>query len=178
METTSGDVTGAVGGVPDLDVVLLHQDLGPLSALDLIRDLGIRHPYVAVILVVEETTAEVFGQAMAAGARGVVASEPTLSELQNRVAGAGEWARTMRRHLDSSQAVTVPGRMGAMVAVCGAKGGTGTTTIAVHLAVALAETGRSRAHVVGHDWGSLVAWTLAGIRPELVRTVTGISVPL
>ena len=27
---------------------------------------------------------------------------------------------------------------------------------------ALAETGRSRAHVVGHDWGAIVAWTLAG----------------
>ncbi len=42
---------------------------------------------------------------------------------------------------------------------------------------ALARTGRPRAHVVGHDWGALVAWTLAGSRPELVRTVTGISVP-
>jgi pimeloyl-ACP methyl ester carboxylesterase len=42
---------------------------------------------------------------------------------------------------------------------------------------ALAETGRPRAHVVGHDWGSLVAWALAGSRPELLRTVTGISVP-
>ena len=42
---------------------------------------------------------------------------------------------------------------------------------------ALAGTGRSRAHVVGHDWGAIVAWALAGLRPELVRTVTGISVP-
>jgi pimeloyl-ACP methyl ester carboxylesterase len=42
---------------------------------------------------------------------------------------------------------------------------------------ALAETGRPRAHVVGHDWGSLVAWALAGSRPELLHTVTGISVP-
>jgi pimeloyl-ACP methyl ester carboxylesterase len=42
---------------------------------------------------------------------------------------------------------------------------------------ALAETGRSRAHVVGHDWGAIVAWTLAGSRPELVQTVTGISAP-
>jgi pimeloyl-ACP methyl ester carboxylesterase len=32
-------------------------------------------------------------------------------------------------------------------------------------------------HVVGHDWGALVAWTLAAHRPELVRTVTGVSVP-
>ena len=40
---------------------------------------------------------------------------------------------------------------------------------------ALAGTGR--AHVVGHDWGAVVAWALAGRRPQLVRTVTGISVP-
>ncbi len=42
---------------------------------------------------------------------------------------------------------------------------------------ALAETGRPRAHVVGHDWGAVVAWALAGVRPELVATVTGLSVP-
>jgi len=42
---------------------------------------------------------------------------------------------------------------------------------------ALAQTGRPRAHVVGHDWGAIVAWTLAGSRPELVQTVTGISAP-
>ena len=42
---------------------------------------------------------------------------------------------------------------------------------------ALAETGRSRAHVVGHDWGAIVAWMLAASRPDLVRTVTGVSVP-
>jgi pimeloyl-ACP methyl ester carboxylesterase len=42
---------------------------------------------------------------------------------------------------------------------------------------ALAETGHTQAHVVGHDWGAVVAWALAGSRPELVRTVTGVSVP-
>jgi pimeloyl-ACP methyl ester carboxylesterase len=41
----------------------------------------------------------------------------------------------------------------------------------------LAETGQARAHVVGHDWGAAVAWTLAGARPELIATVTGISTP-
>jgi pimeloyl-ACP methyl ester carboxylesterase len=43
--------------------------------------------------------------------------------------------------------------------------------------VALAEAGRPRAHVVGHDWGAVVAWALAGYRPELVRTVTAVSGP-
>lgn len=32
-------------------------------------------------------------------------------------------------------------------------------------------------HVVGHDWGALVAWQLAGRHPERLRTLTAVSVP-
>lgn len=32
-------------------------------------------------------------------------------------------------------------------------------------------------HVVGHDWGSVVAWFLASGHPDLVRTLTSVSVP-
>lgn len=32
-------------------------------------------------------------------------------------------------------------------------------------------------HLVGHDWGAAVAWGLAGARPELVRSLTSVSVP-
>jgi pimeloyl-ACP methyl ester carboxylesterase len=34
-----------------------------------------------------------------------------------------------------------------------------------------------RAHVVGHDWGANVAWTLAAWHPDRVRTLTAVSVP-
>lgn len=33
------------------------------------------------------------------------------------------------------------------------------------------------AHVVGHDWGAIVAWFLAARHPERVRTLTAVSVP-
>lgn len=32
-------------------------------------------------------------------------------------------------------------------------------------------------HLVGHDWGAIVAWTIAGIAPDRVRTVTSLSIP-
>lgn len=32
-------------------------------------------------------------------------------------------------------------------------------------------------HLVGHDWGAAVAWTLAAARPDLVATLTALSVP-
>jgi pimeloyl-ACP methyl ester carboxylesterase len=31
--------------------------------------------------------------------------------------------------------------------------------------------------VVGHDWGALVAWGLAAVRPDLVRRLVAVSVP-
>lgn len=32
-------------------------------------------------------------------------------------------------------------------------------------------------HLVGHDWGATAAWWVAGRRPDLVRTLTAVSVP-
>jgi pimeloyl-ACP methyl ester carboxylesterase len=37
--------------------------------------------------------------------------------------------------------------------------------------------GQKQAVIVGHDWGSIVAWTAALVRPERFRGVVGMSVP-
>lgn len=37
--------------------------------------------------------------------------------------------------------------------------------------------GAERFHVVGHDWGALVAWSLAGESSERLRSLTALSVP-
>ncbi|HEY3685759.1 MAG TPA: alpha/beta hydrolase [Streptosporangiaceae bacterium] len=37
--------------------------------------------------------------------------------------------------------------------------------------------GVPRADVVGHDWGAIVAWSLAIAHPDRVRTLTAVSVP-
>ena len=37
--------------------------------------------------------------------------------------------------------------------------------------------GRERVHVVGHDWGGIVAWHLASAHPERVATLTAVSTP-
>lgn len=36
---------------------------------------------------------------------------------------------------------------------------------------------RGAVHLVGHDWGSAVAWSVAGAHPGHVRTLTAVSVP-
>lgn len=37
--------------------------------------------------------------------------------------------------------------------------------------------GVERAHVVGHDWGGMVAWAMAAERPERLRSLTVLSTP-
>ncbi|MFI7249520.1 alpha/beta fold hydrolase [Micromonospora chalcea] len=44
-------------------------------------------------------------------------------------------------------------------------------------AAVLDALGVTRAHLVGHDWGAIVAWGLAAAHPERVRTLTAVSVP-
>jgi pimeloyl-ACP methyl ester carboxylesterase len=39
------------------------------------------------------------------------------------------------------------------------------------------ELGTHEFHLVGHDWGALVAWAVAGSHPDRVRTLTIVSVP-
>ncbi|WP_110240862.1 alpha/beta fold hydrolase [Nocardioides gilvus] len=43
--------------------------------------------------------------------------------------------------------------------------------------VALIDEIGSPVHLVGHDWGAMVAWGLADRRPDLVRSLTAVSVP-
>src|SRR5881397_1503531 len=37
--------------------------------------------------------------------------------------------------------------------------------------------GETEAVLVGHDWGAIVAWDVAAMRPDVVRGVVGVSVP-
>lgn len=37
--------------------------------------------------------------------------------------------------------------------------------------------GVGKVHLVGHDWGAAVAWQVAAERPDLLRTLTAVSVP-
>jgi pilus assembly protein CpaE len=131
---TTGRVESQIAS-RDPDIVLLHADLGPQPVLGLIRDIVARRPGVAVILLTDDLTADTFGAAMDAGARGAVQYPVTLAELQARLTAAAGWVTQMRKHLtnEHDEAGGSPLR-GQLVVVAGSKGGTGTTTVAAHLA--------------------------------------------
>lgn len=49
--------------------------------------------------------------------------------------------------------------------------------LAEDVAALVRATGQRHAHIVGHDWGGIVAWTFVGIHPELTRRLVILNAP-
>lgn len=124
------------------EVVLVHGGIGPVPALDLVREVALRFPAVGVVLVTADTGPGLYSAAMDSGARGLVGMPLSYEELAQRVQSAAAWSAGVRRHLGQGGDVfTGPG--GRVVTVSGAKGGVGTTVTAVQLALAARASGLS-----------------------------------
>jgi pilus assembly protein CpaE len=128
------------------EVVLVHERIGPLPALELIREVALRFPAVGVVLVSSDAGPALFSAAMDSGARGLIGLPLTYEELAARVQAAAQWSAGVRRHLGRG-AETPAGPGGRVVTVAGAKGGVGTTFAAVQFALAAAAAGRRTALV-------------------------------
>lgn len=115
------------------DLVFVHDQLGVEPVTQTIRDLSVRRPALAILQVSPMRNSDLVIKAMEAGARGVVAYPFAYEDVSSRVLAAREWSIHMSQVLEGA-ARNSTGR-GRVVAVVGAKGGVGTTTMATHLAM-------------------------------------------
>ncbi|MER7685436.1 AAA family ATPase [Streptomyces sp. NPDC097610] len=129
------------------EVVLVHERIGPVTALDLIRDVVMRFPAIGVVFITADTSTGVLTAAMDSGARGIIGLPLGYDALAERVQAAAGWSLGMRRHLGSGTPELYAGPGGTVVTVTGAKGGVGATVTAVELALAAQASGRSVALV-------------------------------
>lgn len=129
------------------EVVLVHERIGPVPALELIREVALRFPAVGVVLVSSDAGPALFSAAMDSGARGLIGLPLAYEELAARVQAAAQWSVGVRRHLGRGAAEIVSGPGGRVVTVSGAKGGVGATFTAVQFALAAAASGRRTALV-------------------------------
>ena len=135
----------------DPDVVLMDinmPDVDGITATELIRQ---KAPHIKVVILSVQGDQNYMRRAMLAGARDFLTKPPMGDELISAIRRAGEIARTERAQAASLR--TIPAAMnagaspasplgfgltrGKVVSVYSPKGGTGCTTIAVNLAVAL-----------------------------------------
>ncbi|MEU7086118.1 CpaE family protein [Streptomyces achromogenes] len=128
------------------EVVVVHERIGPVPALELIREVALRFPAAGVVLVTSDASPGLFAAAMDSGARGLVGLPLSYEELAGRVQAVAQWSAGVRRHLGHG-AETPAGAGGTVVTVSGAKGGVGATLTAVQLALAAQASGRATALV-------------------------------
>lgn len=70
IDTLARLATESIDELPE--VVLVHERIGPVPALELIREVALRFPAVGVILVTADVSPGLFSAAMDSGARGLV----------------------------------------------------------------------------------------------------------
>jgi pilus assembly protein CpaE len=143
-EGESLEVAGVVSDAEELhralqrvgvDVVVLHDALGSVPVMDIARELGNSFPEVGLVLVAAEESPELLRMALQAGLRDVVSLPLSLEQLESSVGAAAQWTRTVRDRVAGEESAA--GALGgSLVAVAGAKGGVGTTTVVLQLAMA------------------------------------------
>ncbi|NYG56289.1 AAA family ATPase [Nocardioides perillae] len=128
---------------PDEYVVVLGASLPLDAALATCEELRLSRPTTSVVLVREQVDTATLTRAMHAGVRDVVPREDVAA-----VSAAVERARQLWAALRGTEGVVTTGKV---VTVFSPKGGVGKTTVAVNLALALADRGTRRVCVVDLD---------------------------
>ena len=111
---------------PGIAIVAIDSDTE--KALELVADISREHPTCGVVVVSAATDGQLILRAMRSGAREFVNSPVQLDELM----GALE-------RVSSSGGSSQGSKSGIIIPIAGASGGVGTTSIAVNMAVALAQ---------------------------------------
>ena len=150
--TTLRDPQELRGALPrhDVDAIVLHDRRGSVPLIEVTRELTVAHPDVGLVLVVSEDSPELLRSGMQAGARDVISEPVGLEQLEMSVLAAASWTHALRRRAERDAGGELVG-VGRVVTVVGAKGGVGTTTTAVHLALAARELGEPGVCLVEYD---------------------------
>ena len=142
------------------DVVIMDINMPDMDGITATEAIRRKVPFAQVVILSVQNDPNYMRRAMLVGARDFITKPPSIDELNAAVNRAGKMAQEERTkatvHYPGVQAgtspfsVNVPPAMGKVIAVYSPKGGTGCTTIAANLAIAL-RNGEQRVLLVDGD---------------------------
>lgn len=134
----------------DPDVILMDINMPDVDGITATEQIRQRMPHIQVVILSVQGDQNYMRRAMLAGARDFLTKPPMGDELISAVRRAGEMARSERLKSSAARAMPamsssaapsltmgMPMTRGKVIAVYSPKGGTGCTTVAVNLALAL-----------------------------------------
>jgi pilus assembly protein CpaE len=152
VATTLRDPQELRGALPrhDVDAIILHDRRGAVPLIEVTRELSSNHPDIGLVLVVSEDSHDLLRSGMQAGARDVISEPVGLEQLETSALAAAAWTQALRRRAERDAGGELLG-VGRVVALVGAKGGVGTTTAAIHLALAARQISDASVCLVEYD---------------------------
>jgi len=129
------------------DVIIMDINMPDMDGITATQEVKRKLPYVQVVILSVQSDPSYMRRAMLAGARDFLTKPPMIDELTDAIRRAGVLAHEERKKASSAfSAAPVEGgpitaaqinSQGKIIAIYSPKGGTGCTTIATNLAVAL-----------------------------------------
>lgn len=128
-------VLTALDRFPDVALVVVDEAADGGRGHALVRTVGMARPLVGIVMVVDAHGPDGMTAAMAAamdvGARSVIRRSAGLEEVLTRFEAVAQWSAVAQAAVSAER---TGGRAGRVVAVAGAKGGVGTSVLALLLA--------------------------------------------
>ncbi|MBO0608753.1 hypothetical protein [Myceligenerans salitolerans] len=164
----SPGVMTALDRHPDVGLIVIDEAADDGRGHALTRSVGMAVPLIGIVMVVEAHNPAEMSTAMAAamdvGARSVIARNAGLEEVLSRFEAVAAWSAVAQAAVSAERS---GGRSGRVVAVAGAKGGVGTSVLALLLARA-GRTGDTTLVDLDVGAGDLTAYSGVRTRRSIV----------
>lgn len=131
LVTDSGGVVDALSR-RDCQILLVDESVAPVSALEVIREVSARIPYVATLLLSTAPNPDQLEAVVDSGGRGVVGLDEPFEEIRRKLVAAGQWS--LKISGIKNELGGLSGSNSFVVTLLGSKGGVGTTSLALHTA--------------------------------------------
>lgn len=152
-----------VAGVDEYQphILILDADSESIDAFNTAKTISIQHPGTSVIIISQNEQPDYLRRAMLSGAEEYLIKPVDAETLMRALCDVAEIQR--QKHAARTSAPTESKKSCTVVAVCSGKGGVGKTTLAVNLAIAVAQSGK-KVYLLGLESGD--AAVLMNLAPK------------
>lgn len=150
-EAVDGEQTLKMAEITSPNVVLMDINMPVMDGIKATELLTIRNPQMSVIVISVQGEQEYLKKAMMAGAREYMIKPFTADELISTIKRVSEINQKRWEVQQQEPQLVIPAHRPRCISLFGAKGGVGRTSIAVNLAVALAQSTGERVGLVDLD---------------------------